>query len=225
MARVEPPSALQAEPRTVVCAGQEELREQIAEAVTAGGAPPVAVVASIADLEPEAVDGAHDCLIVGVSRATRSAVEDAAAMAESLGSAAAVLVCETARDAEVRLALELGVRGVVLAANIRVLAAVVQAVAGGQISVPRDVQSQVRAKVLTTRERQILSLVVMGMTNGEIARRLYLAESTVKSHLSSAFAKLNVSSRNEAVMVILDPKLGEGLGILTIPSESIPTRA
>ncbi len=59
----------------------------------------------------------------------------------------------------------------------------------------------------------------MGMTNAAIAGQLYLAESTVKSHLSSAFAKLGVASRSEAATVILDPR-SAGLGILTIPSKS-----
>jgi DNA-binding NarL/FixJ family response regulator len=58
----------------------------------------------------------------------------------------------------------------------------------------------------------------MGMTNAEIAAKLFLAESTVKSHLSSAFAKLGVASRSEAAAVILDSRTGVGLGILTIPS-------
>jgi DNA-binding NarL/FixJ family response regulator len=66
---------------------------------------------------------------------------------------------------------------------------------------------------LTSREKQILTLVVAGLTNSQIASELFLAESTVKSHLSSAFAKLGVSSRSEAVAVILDPERGPGLGI------------
>jgi DNA-binding NarL/FixJ family response regulator len=135
-----------------------------------------------------------------------------------------VLMCGTARGAEIRRALELGVSGVVLSDDAeRALPAVVGAVCAGQVSVPAAERAQVRAPVLTTREKQILGLVVMGMTNGEIARKLYLAESTVKSHLSSAFSKLGVSSRNEAVSIILDPDRGRGLGILTIPAEPIPS--
>ena len=71
------------------------------------------------------------------------------------------------------------------------------------------------------REKQILGLVVMGMTNAQIASKLFLAESTVKSHLSSSFTKLGVASRNEAVGLILDPTRGQGLGILTIPAEKM----
>jgi DNA-binding NarL/FixJ family response regulator len=60
----------------------------------------------------------------------------------------------------------------------------------------------------------VLGLVVMGYMNSQIAAQLFLAESTVKSHLSSAFGKLGVRSRNEAVSVILDPARGLGTGIL-----------
>jgi len=55
---------------------------------------------------------------------------------------------------------------------------------------------------------------VMGYMNSQIAERLFLAESTVKSHLSSAFGKLGVHSRNEAVSLILDPERGLATSIL-----------
>jgi DNA-binding NarL/FixJ family response regulator len=69
---------------------------------------------------------------------------------------------------------------------------------------------------LTPREKQILALVVMGFTNREIADQLVVAESTVKSHLFSAFRRLGVRSRSEAVALITDPSRGLGSGILTI---------
>ncbi len=66
----------------------------------------------------------------------------------------------------------------------------------------------------------------MGYMNGQIAEQLFLAESTVKSHLSSAFGKLGVRSRNEAVDLILDAERGLGMGILGLggdPVEAVPT--
>ena len=61
-----------------------------------------------------------------------------------------------------------------------------------------------------------MNLVVMGFTNSQIGSRLFLAESTVKSHLSSAFSKLGVRSRSEAAALILDPEESFGMGILGI---------
>jgi DNA-binding NarL/FixJ family response regulator len=122
----------------------------------------------------------------------------------------------------VRRALELGVDGVVLTADLdQALAAVVVAVCAGQVSAPAGQRRAVRPRALTSREKQILALVVAGLTNSQIASELFLAESTVKSHLSSAFGKLSVSSRSEAVAVILDPERGPGLGLGTLRPELV----
>jgi DNA-binding NarL/FixJ family response regulator len=97
-----------------------------------------------------------------------------------------------------------------------VLGPTVLAVCAGQVAVPRDAGPQLQKPALTSREKQVLGMVTLGFANSEIARKLYLAESTVKSHLSSAFAKLGVRSRSEAAALILDPNGALGPGILTI---------
>jgi DNA-binding CsgD family transcriptional regulator len=48
---------------------------------------------------------------------------------------------------------------------------------------------------LTNREREVATLVADGMTNQEVAARLYVSEKTVEYHLSNVFAKLGISSR------------------------------
>ena len=57
---------------------------------------------------------------------------------------------------------------------------------------------------LRPRQREILELVVEGLSNAEIAKRLYLSESTIKQHLRSAYKILGVVNRTEAAKHIRD---------------------
>ena len=56
---------------------------------------------------------------------------------------------------------------------------------------------------LTDREMEVLRLVGAGMTNAQVASRLYFSSRTVQVHLTHIFAKLGVGSRTEAVIVAL----------------------
>ncbi len=58
--------------------------------------------------------------------------------------------------------------------------------------------SEVDTPRLTRREHEILSLVVEGRTNGEIAKLLWVTEQTVKFHLANLYRKLGVSNRTQA---------------------------
>jgi DNA-binding CsgD family transcriptional regulator len=78
----------------------------------------------------------------------------------------------------------------------------VRAVGAGQISVPSELRHLIQPTALSHRERQILGLAVAGLTNAQIAARLFIAESTVKTHLSSAFRRLGVHSRREAAAMV-----------------------
>ena len=57
-----------------------------------------------------------------------------------------------------------------------------------------------RLASLTERERQILDLIVEGLTNREIGARLFLAEKTVKNYVSALLMKLNIASRTQAAV-------------------------
>jgi DNA-binding CsgD family transcriptional regulator len=69
-------------------------------------------------------------------------------------------------------------------------------------------QGQLDALGITPRELEILSLVAQGLSNREIAERLFVSENTVKTHCSRAFDKLGARRRTQAV------QMGKQLGIL-----------
>ena len=56
---------------------------------------------------------------------------------------------------------------------------------------------------LTDREREVLALMIEGLNNTQIADRLTVSPSTIKSHVSNILSKLHVSSRTEAVTLAL----------------------
>jgi DNA-binding NarL/FixJ family response regulator len=141
-------------------------------------------------------------------------------LAQRFAQTPIVVACSSIERWEVRAALTAGAAGVVLHDDLdSALAPCLQSVQAGQVCVPRAHRRQIEPPALSAREKQILGLVVMGYMNGQIAERLFLAESTVKSHLSSAFGKLGVRSRNEAVNLIVDPERGLGMGILALGGE------
>lgn len=120
-------------------------------------------------------------------------------------------------NAALRRVLLAGATGIVLEDDMaRALVPTAHAMLAGQLAVPSAIGNQIAPRPLSHREKQILAFVVLGMTNREIAGKLFLAESTVKTHLSSAFRKIDARSRSEAVARIQDPESGVGLGVLAV---------
>ena len=61
----------------------------------------------------------------------------------------------------------------------------------------------VNSNKLTKREKEILNLMGMNLTNQQISDRLYISTSTVKSHVSSVLSKLGQSNRSQAIIYSL----------------------
>jgi DNA-binding NarL/FixJ family response regulator len=76
---------------------------------------------------------------------------------------------------------------------------------------------------LTARELEILQLVAAGTTNGDVARRLWVTEPTVKFHLRNIYRKLGVANRTQAshfayVNGLVDSETQSGSALLTVAS-------
>lgn len=205
-------SVLDLEPSVGVLAGDALVRRRVLAALDYDRLP----IAGQADtLESFLAAADRGSLRVAVVAAARA--ETAVAMADAVRdrlSAAIVLVIPGDDRRGMRRALRAGVEAIVPEAHIEVaLALTVRVVGAGLSVVPQSLRRQIEPPALTHREREILALLVEGATNAEIAARLTLSVGTVKSHLSSVFAKLEVSDRAAAVARVLElPDLLESPG-------------
>ncbi|MEV0722347.1 response regulator transcription factor [Micromonospora purpureochromogenes] len=137
---------------------------------------------------------------------------------------ATVMLTTFGEDEHVARALGHGASGFLLkAGDPRELLAGVRAVAeGGAYLSPRvarrvielngDRMARVpaardRTAGLTDREREVLGLVGAGLSNAEIARRLFLTEGTVKGYLTSIFTRLDVRNRVQAAIIAYEAGL------------------
>jgi len=134
--------------------------------------------------------------------------------------AARVLVLTTYADQDAILpALQAGARGYLTKdASAEQIEAAIRAVHAGQTHLDPAVQERLVAAVtsqppaaglsgpgqnppggLTAREAEVLTLLASGLTNTEIAQRLYLSNATVKTHINRIFAKTGARDRAQAV--------------------------
>ena len=75
-------------------------------------------------------------------------------------------------------------------------------------ALPSHVPAEVGLALLTTREREVLALIANGDSNKVIARKLDIAETTVKIHVHNILRKLQLSSRVQAAIYATDPAAG-----------------
>ncbi|MFG2124213.1 response regulator [Streptomyces sp. NPDC048710] len=129
------------------------------------------------------------------------------------GARAKVLVLTTYdSDSDTLPAIEAGATGYLLKDAPRdELFTAVRAAAEGRTVLSPAVASRLvhavrtpRNEPLSTREREVLTLVAKGTSNREIARELFISEATVKTHLTHLYTKLGVKDRAAAVAVAYD---------------------
>jgi len=109
--------------------------------------------------------------------------------------------------------LQLGAQGIVLKESAsEVLFKSIHAVVAGQYWVGRnrvaDLQPSRKHFGLTPRELEIISVILGGYSNGDIATKFSISEKTVKHHLTNIFDKLGVSNRLELALFAVHHKIG-----------------
>jgi two-component system response regulator DesR len=161
-----------------------------------------------------------DAVVISADPSAREDRAGIAALSQGEPATPVILVSSPATGRALRDAMEAGVSGIVHDGEApHALAPTVRAVCAGQVVLPAEMRDRFSRPPFSHREKQVLALVAMGYTNGEVAAKLCLAESTVKTHLSSCFDKLGVRSRREAAALVADESNGVGTRVVEIAQE------
>lgn len=203
----------------IAIAADGELRERIADALTELDLALLKEVDSSSDLTNREIERTT-ILILACDIDVPQEVTSLRRLRREVSAPALVVISQPTTGAAVRRALDAGADALVFETELEsALAATIRAVASGQSVVPRKLRASVARPTLSHREQQVLTLVGEGLTNAEIANRLYLAESTVKSHLASVFTKFGVHSRKEAAAVFMELALAPAGSHVTLQYE------
>ena len=187
--------------RTGLRALLEEEGFEVADAVSG-----VAAVRRVASLAP-------DVVVMDMNMPGMDGVEATRHVTEAAPHTSVLMLTIATDDVRVIEALRAGASGYMLKdAPLEEIAAGIRAAAAGQSAIsPRVAGAVVRSvrasspepqrgalPLLSSREREVLSLLAQGCDNAEIARRLFLSPSTVKNHVSKLLEKLGVDNRVQA---------------------------
>jgi DNA-binding NarL/FixJ family response regulator len=155
-----------------------------------------------------AVDPGVDVVLYDVVRLTSGGTEDLDWLVKET-HAAVVAVARDLRPDLASLALDKGVDGVIsLSAAAAEIGDVIRAAALGDLAGDRNDEALDYTanpsrlggtQGLSPREVQVLGLITMGLGNEDIARRLYLSINSVKTYIRSAYRKIEVTSRSQAI--------------------------
>ncbi|HEY8669873.1 MAG TPA: response regulator transcription factor [Terriglobales bacterium] len=178
----------------------------------------VEAVNMVRELKPE-------ILLLDLAMPRRPGLEALREMSTQASSVRVILLTAAAEKDQIVEALQLGARGVVLKDSAtQILLKSIRAVMNGEYWVGREsvsnlvqyLRSMVEASGneprknnygLTPRELEVVSAVVAGYANKEIAQHFKISEDTVKHHLSNIFDKVGVSTRLELALFAVNQSL------------------
>jgi len=162
---------------------------------------------AVAELEP-------DIVLMDLSMPGLDGIEATRAVLKVRPATKVIILTSFSENARILSALDVGAVGYLLkdADPDDIIRALTDATAGGVPLSPRAARALLpgnrsangngsnSAETLTARERDVLSLVAVGLPNKSIARRLIISEKTVKAHLTRVFTVLHVSDRTSAAL-------------------------
>jgi DNA-binding NarL/FixJ family response regulator len=169
-----------------------------------------------------AVTERPDVLVLDVNLPDGSGIEVVRALRSAAPEVAVLMLTMYDDDQSVLAAIRAGARGYVLkgADPEEVVRAIYSVAAGGAVLGPGVAgpalgllsagPAAVPFPELTGRERDVLELIAQGLGNVTIAQRLGVAASTISNHVTSIFAKLQVSDRSAAIVKARNAGLGAG---------------
>jgi DNA-binding NarL/FixJ family response regulator len=149
-----------------------------------------------------------DIVIMDVRMGGMDGFEAASKIRDGASNAAVLFFTAHAERNLLTRGREAGAKGYLLkeAPHATIIRAIVRVAAGGEFIDPGLATSMVasdREGLLTAREREILQLLAEGLSNADVAQRLFISQETVKSHVRHILAKLEADTRTQAVAIAL----------------------
>ena len=175
-------------------------------------APHIRVVGEAGDGQA-AIDLAErrrpDVVIMDVRMPGMDGLEATKVLSEKLPDVSVLIFTAFSERTLLSRGLESGAKGYILKeAPHETLVRAIEKVAGGESFIdpalmPAFLTGKDREEMLTAREREILQLLADGMSNADVAGRLFISQETVKSHVRHILTKLEADTRTHAVAIAL----------------------
>ncbi|MGI9015594.1 MAG: response regulator [Euzebya sp.] len=177
------------------------------------GWPDIELVGTAAD-GAQGVEQAHelqpDVVLMDLAMPVMDGIQATTAIRAATPATRVVVLTSMGAREQITQALDAGADGYLFkhAEPEEIARAIRTAVQGGAVLDPKAARAMLdhrsgatpQSHPLSQRETEVLRLVAQGLANKQIARRLGIAERTVKAHLTNVFARLGVSDRTQAAL-------------------------
>lgn len=149
--------------------------------------------------------GSVDVLLLDLRLPGLSGVETILRLREEFPEARVIVLTTYDQDEDIFRAIQSGAKSYLLKdMPAEEISRAIRNVHAGEIEFPESIAERLaertRRRDLTSRETEIVHLLVRGRSNKELAQALFISEDTVKAHLKTLFSKLGVRDRTEAAI-------------------------